>query len=113
MELINPGIKPESGVLYVLRDGQKQDTRHSLSPNRMYRMPAGFSQRISLPLFYHKGQGIYISKLFLYFKVARKKKEDFIEDEDEDEEDEEELENEDEEPEDGSGDDFFENEEDE
>ena len=48
-----------------------------------------------------------------YFKVARKKKEDFIEDEDEDEEDEEELENEDEEPEDGSGDDFFENEEDE
>ena len=48
-----------------------------------------------------------------YFKVVRKKKEDFIEDEDEDEEDEEELENEDEEPEDGSGDDFFENEEDE
>ena len=48
-----------------------------------------------------------------YFKVVRKKKEDFIEDEDEDEEDEEELENEEEEPEDGSGDDFFENEEDE
>ena len=48
-----------------------------------------------------------------YFKVVRKKKEDFIEDEDEDEEDEEELENEDEEPEEGSGDDFFENEEDE
>ena len=47
-----------------------------------------------------------------YFKVARKKKEDFIEDEDEDEEDEEEYENE-EEPEDGSGDEFFENEEDE
>ena len=48
-----------------------------------------------------------------YFKVVRKKKEDFIEDEDEDEEDEEELENEEEEPEEGSGDDFFENEEDE
>ena len=48
-----------------------------------------------------------------YFKVVRKKKEDFIEDEDEDEEDEEELENEDEEPEDGSGDDFFEDKEDE
>ena len=48
-----------------------------------------------------------------YFKVARKKKEDFIEDEDEDDEDEEELENEDEEPEDGSKDDFFENGEDE
>ena len=48
-----------------------------------------------------------------YFKVVRKKKEDFIEDEDEDEEDEEEYENEDEEPEDGSGDEFFENEEDE
>lgn len=44
-----------------------------------------------------------------YFKVVRKKKEDFIEDEDEDEEDQEEYENEDEEPEDGSGDDFFEN----
>ena len=42
-----------------------------------------------------------------YFKVVRKKKEDFIEDEDEDEEDEEEYENEDEEPEDGSEDDFF------
>ena len=48
-----------------------------------------------------------------YFKVVRKKKEGFIEDEDEDEEDEEEYENEDEEPEDGSGDKFFENEEDE
>lgn len=48
-----------------------------------------------------------------YFKVVRKKKEDFIEDEDEDEEDEEEYENEDEEPEDSSGDEFFENEEDE
>ena len=48
-----------------------------------------------------------------YFKVVRKKKEDFIEDEDEDEEDEDEYENEDEEPEDGSGDEFFENEEDE
>ena len=48
-----------------------------------------------------------------YFKVVRKKKEDFIEDEDEDEEDEEEYENEDEEPEDGSGDEFFENEEEE
>ena len=44
-----------------------------------------------------------------YFKVVRKKKEDFIEDEDEDDEDQEEYENEDEEPEDGSGDDFFEN----
>ena len=44
-----------------------------------------------------------------YFKVVRKKKEDFIEDEDEDEEDQEDYENEDEEPEDGSGDDFFEN----
>ncbi|MEH2931716.1 DUF4366 domain-containing protein [Candidatus Ventrimonas sp. KK005] len=48
-----------------------------------------------------------------YFKVVRKKKEDFIEDEDEDEEDEEELENEDEEPEEGSGDDFFDDKEDE
>ena len=48
-----------------------------------------------------------------YFKVVRKKKEDFIEDEDEDEEDEEELENESEEPEDGSRDEFFENGEDE
>ena len=48
-----------------------------------------------------------------YFKVVRKKKEDFIEDEDEDEEDEEELENENEEPEDGSRDEFFENGEDE
>ena len=48
-----------------------------------------------------------------YFKVVRKKKEDFIEDEDEDEEDDEEYENEDEEPEDGSKDEFFENEEDE
>ena len=74
MELINPGIKPESGVLYVLRDGQKQDTRHSLSPNRMYRMPTGFSQRISLPLFYHKGQEIYISKLFLYQKIKFKER---------------------------------------
>ena len=46
-----------------------------------------------------------------YFKVVRRKKEDFIEDEDEDEEDEEELENEDDEPEDGSKDDFFEDEE--
>ena len=42
-----------------------------------------------------------------YFKVVRKKKEDFIEDEDEDEEEDEEYENEDEELEDGSGDDFF------
>ena len=42
-----------------------------------------------------------------YFKVVRKKKEDFIEDEDEDEEEDEEYENEDEEPEDDSGDDFF------
>ena len=41
-----------------------------------------------------------------YFKVVRKKKEDFIEDEDEDEEDEGEYENEDE-PEDGSEDDFL------
>lgn len=48
-----------------------------------------------------------------YFKVVRKKKEDFIEDEDEDEEDEEELENENEEPEDGSKDEFFEDGEDE
>ena len=44
-----------------------------------------------------------------YFKVVRKKKEDFIEDEDEDDEDHEEYENEDAEPEDGSEDDFFEN----
>ena len=42
-----------------------------------------------------------------YFKVVRKKKEDFIEDEDEDEEDEEEYENEDEESEDSPEDDFF------
>ena len=42
-----------------------------------------------------------------YFKVVRKKKEDFIEDEDEDEEEDEEYENEEEEPEDDSGDDFF------
>ena len=42
-----------------------------------------------------------------YFKIARKKKEDFIEDEDEDVEDDDVYENEDEEPEDGSGDDFF------
>ena len=48
-----------------------------------------------------------------YFKVVRKKKEDFIEDEDEDGEDEEEYENEEEEPEDGSDDDFFEDKEDE
>ena len=48
-----------------------------------------------------------------YFKVVRKKKEDFIEDEDEDEEDEEEYENEEEEPEDGSDDVFFEDKEDE
>ena len=48
-----------------------------------------------------------------YFKVVRKKKEDFIEDEDEDGEDEEEYENEDEEPKDGSEDDFFEDKEDE
>lgn len=48
-----------------------------------------------------------------YFKVVRKKKEDFIEDEDEDDEDTEEYENEDEEPEDGSGDEFFEDKEDE
>ncbi len=47
-----------------------------------------------------------------YFKVVRKKKEDFIEDEDEDEEDTEEYENEDEETED-SEDDFFEEQEDE
>ena len=44
-----------------------------------------------------------------YFKVVRKKKEDFIEDEDEDEEDEEEYENEEEETEGSSGDDFFDN----
>ena len=42
-----------------------------------------------------------------YFKVVRKKKEDFIEDEDEDEEEDEEYENEDEEPEDEEEDDFF------
>ena len=48
-----------------------------------------------------------------YFKGVRKKKEDFIEDEDEDEEDDEEYENEDEEPENSSGDEFFEDEEDE
>jgi len=48
-----------------------------------------------------------------YFKVVRKKKEDFIEDEDEDDEEHEEYENEDAEPEDVSEDDFFENEEDE
>ena len=48
-----------------------------------------------------------------YFKVVRKKKEDFIEDEDEDGEDEEEYENEEEEPEDGFDDDFFEDKEDE
>lgn len=48
-----------------------------------------------------------------YFKVVRKKKEDFIEDEDEDGDDEEEYENEDEKPEDGSGDEFFEDKEDE
>ena len=47
-----------------------------------------------------------------YFKVVRKKKEDFIEDEDEDEEDEGEYENEDE-PEDGSEDDFFDDKEEE
>lgn len=42
-----------------------------------------------------------------YFKVVRKKKEDFIEDEDEDEEDDEEYEDEDEDAGNGSGDDFF------
>lgn len=42
-----------------------------------------------------------------YFKIVRKKKEDFIEDEDEDEENDEEYENEDEEAEDGPEDDFF------
>lgn len=47
-----------------------------------------------------------------YFKVVRKKKEDFIEDEDEDEE-EEEYENEDEESEGNAGDDFFDEQEDE
>lgn len=49
-----------------------------------------------------------------YFKVVRRKKEDFIEDEDEDEEDAEEYENEDEDEEtQDSGDGFFEDEEDE
>ena len=48
-----------------------------------------------------------------YFKVVRKKKEDFIEDEDEDEDEEEEYEKEEEEPEDGSDDDFLEDKEDE
>ena len=48
-----------------------------------------------------------------YFKVVRKKKEDFIEDEDEDEEEDEEYENEEEDPEDGSEDGFFEGKEDE
>lgn len=42
-----------------------------------------------------------------YFKVVRKKKEDFIEDEDEDEEDNEEYENEDEESEEDTEEDFF------
>ncbi len=48
-----------------------------------------------------------------YFKVVRKKKEDFIEDEDEDEEDEEEYEYEEEDAEDSSGDEFFDDKEDE
>ena len=48
-----------------------------------------------------------------YFKMVRKKKEDFIEDEDEDEEDNEDYENEDEESEDCSDDGFFEEQEEE
>ena len=47
-----------------------------------------------------------------YFKVVRKKKEDFIEDEDEDVEDEEEYESEEEDAEDDSGDCFFDDKED-
>ena len=34
----------------------------------------GFSQRIPLPLLYHKGRGIYISKLFLYQKIKFKER---------------------------------------
>ena len=51
-------------------------------------------------------QDVY-HKALCYFKVVRKKKEDFIEDEDEDEEEEEEYENEDEESEEDSEEDFF------
>lgn len=45
----SPEVEKRSFVCALERT--KQDTRHSLSPNRMYRMPAGFTQRISLPLF--------------------------------------------------------------
>lgn len=58
------------------------------------------------------GLGVALIGGAYYFKVVRKKKEDFIEDEDEDEEDAEEYENEDEETQD-SEDDFFEEQEDE
>ena len=48
----SPEVKKRSFVCAL--EWAKQDTRHSLSPNRMYRMPAGFTQRISLFLSYHK-----------------------------------------------------------
>ena len=53
------------------------ETGHPAQPIAKQNVPdarTGFSQRISLPLFYHKGRGIYISKLFLYQKIKFKER---------------------------------------
>lgn len=65
--------------MYVLWNGQK--TGQPAQPIAKQNVPdarTGFSQRISLPLFYHKGRGIYISKLFLYQKNKFSRKKEVI-----------------------------------
>jgi len=75
MELVNlwHKAKNQEFCMYFGTD-KKQDSRHSLSPNRVYRMPAGFSKGFPCLLFYHKRRGIYISKLFLYQKIKFKER---------------------------------------
>ncbi len=66
--------KLKNGVLYVLWNGQNKTPGTAYRQTECTGCPQGFSQRISLPLFYHKGRGIYISKLFLYQKIKFKER---------------------------------------
>ena len=66
--------KSGNGVLNVF--GKQNKSRHPAQPIAKLNVPD--ARRVLpkdfLPLFYHKGQGSYISKLFLYQKIKFKER---------------------------------------
>ncbi len=75
MELVNLWHKAKIRSFVCTLGTDK--TGHPAQPIAKQNVPdarTGFSKRIPLPLLYHKGRGIYISKLFLYQKIKFKER---------------------------------------